>query len=206
MKHRPPVLFVFTLLAIFVGLASPSRAEERVLLTHGFGVMPVAPWIFPHGFWKVEAGGLRGTENPAENHGASVKGFASFRDGTFGYDVRFDGGRVHTLGINQPRAHLFHIDFKPAELLIVKNPIEAGGSDKVEVLARAKLALEQGRWYALRVEIKGETVAVQIGDVKLSAAHANLSREKGSFNLYVNGESVSFRQFRLTTNEVAGKP
>ena len=197
---------IFSALALLVFFCGQSSAEERVLLTHDFSEKPIAPWIYPHGFWKIENGGLRGTENPAENHGGSVKGFAAFRDGAFSYDVRFDGGRVHTLGINQPRAHLFHIDFKPAELLIVKSPIEADGSDKVEVLGRAKLALEPGRWHAVRVEIKGETVAVQIGDVKLSAAHANLSREKGSFNLYVNGESVSFRQFRLTTNEVAGKP
>lgn len=188
-------------LTVFGMMLGESFGAERVLLAHDFSEKPVAPWIYPHGFWKAEGGGLRGTENPAENHGASVKGFASFRDGTFTYDVRFDGGRVHTLGVNQPRAHLFHVNVLPDQLHIIKNAIETDGSDKVEVLAQTKLKLEPGRWYSVRVEIQGETVRAQIGDTKLAATHACFGREKGSFNLYVNGESVSFRHFRLTAPE-----
>jgi hypothetical protein len=186
--------------------AGDPAAPVRELLRHDFTTVPQKPWLQPHGFWEAAEGFMRGKENPAEHHGASVKGFASFHDATFSYEVRFDGGRVHTLGINQPRAHLFHIDFNPGEMLIVKNPLDTDKSVKSEVLARAPLALEPGCWYAIRAEITGDSVRVKIGETQISAAHQNFSREKGSFNLYVNGDSISFRNFLLRTTEPAQKP
>lgn len=178
-------------------LMSAQAAEPAPLLAHAFDAVPTKPWLMPHGFWKAEDGCLRGVENPAEHHGASVKGFASFVDATFEYEVRFDGGRVHTLGINQPREHLFHIDFKPDSLRIVKNDLDKDGPEKPQVLAQTPLKLTTGEWYPVRVKIQGNTVEVSIDGVELKAEHACMGLPKGSFNLYVNGDSVCFRRFSL---------
>jgi len=185
------------LLAATTLLLCAQAADTAVLLEHAFDTVPQKPWLMPHGFWKAEAGCLRGTENPAEHHGASVKGFANFADATFEYEVRFDGGRVHTLGINQPREHLFHIDFKPDRLLIVKNDLDKDGPDKPKVLAQTPLKLEPGQWYPVRVTIRGTTVEANISGIVLKAGHDCIGFQKGSFNLYVNGDSVCFRRFRL---------
>jgi hypothetical protein len=185
----------FLLAALLLSFAR--AAEPVVLLANAFDAVPEKPWLMPHGLWKADGSGLRGTEDPAEHHGASVKGFASFVDATFEYEVRFDGGRVHTLGINQPRAHLFHIDFKPDRLLIVKNDLDKDGPEKPEVIAQAALKLAPGTWYPVRVTIRGNTVEASIAEVSLKAVHTYVGREKGSFNLYVNGDSVCFRKFRL---------
>ena len=178
-------------------LMSALAADPALMLAHAFETVPAKPWLMPHGFWKAEDGCLRGVENPAEHHGASVKGFAGFVDATFEYEVRFDGGRVHTLGINQPREHLFHIDFKPDRLLIVKNDLDKDGPDKPQVLAQTPLKLTPGKWYPVRVTIRGTTVEASISGAALKAEHPNIGREKGSFNLYVNGDSVCFRRFSL---------
>ncbi len=178
-------------------LGSAHAADPVVLLSHPFDTVPEKPWLMPHGFWKAEDGALRGTEDPAEHHGASVKGFASFVDATFEYEVRFDGGRVHTLGLNQPRDHLFHIDFKPDRLLIVKNDLDKDGPEKPEVIAQTTLKLAAGQWYPIRVTTRGNSVEVSIADTSLRAEHPYIGRAKGSFNLYVNGDSVCFRKFHL---------
>jgi hypothetical protein len=190
----------WVLVASFAGsMAGPPQNSRAVQLEHDFSTLPTKPWLFPHGFWRVDDHSLRGTEDPAEHHGASIKGFASFFDGTFRYELRFEGGRVHTLGINQPRAHLFHVDFRPDEIRIVRNDLDKDGPDKPEVLAKAKLKLTAGTWYPVQVAIEGDRVQATIDGCQLSATHPTLRLEKGSFNLYVNGDSVAFRRFQLQT-------
>lgn len=194
-----PAMAWVLIASLAVALAGSPPNSAVVLLEHDFATLPTKPWLFPHGFWRVDDQSLRGIEDPAEHHGASIKGFASFFDGTVRYELRFDGGRVHTLGINQPRAHLFHVDFRPDEIRIVRNDLDKDGPDKPEVLAKAKLKLTAGTWYPVQVAIEGDRVQATIDGCQLSATHPTLRLEKGSFNLYVNGDSVAFRRFQLQT-------
>ncbi len=184
--------------AVSFAAAAEGNSSSRTLLSHDFEAVPAAPWLLPHGWWKAQDGGIVGTENPAEHHGGSIKGFAEFTDADFFYDVRFQEGTRHTLGINSsPPGHLFHIDFTTTMMRAVKNDLDKDGPDKPQILGQAELKLKNDVWYPLTVRIRGDVMTAEIDGVALRAEHLCIARPKGSFNLYVAGGSVGFRRFRL---------
>ncbi len=187
-------------------LLSPRpEPEGRVLLSLPGSEAPQEPWLMPHGSWSTEDGYLQGVENKKEKHDASVKGYAEFTDATFEYQMRFEGGDRHTLGINQSKGHLFHIDFRPDEIEIVKNDLRKDGGKKAQYLAVVPAKVPEGQWVPVKVVISGETVTASVGATEVTATHPDLSRAKGSFNLYVSGDTeegaIGFREFSLIVPE-----
>jgi hypothetical protein len=83
----------------------------------------------------------------------------------------------------------------------VKNDLDNDGPDRTEALARKKASLRAGLWLPVRVEIRGDQATASIANTNLTADHASIEREKRSFNLYVSGDAIDFRSFRLTTQD-----
>tara|TARA_R110002049_G_scaffold27321_2_gene94326 strand:+ start:590767 stop:592728 length:1962 start_codon:yes stop_codon:yes gene_type:complete len=184
-----------------VHLTIPHSANQSIVLSHSLDEVPPSPWRTPYGVWAAEDKYLRGKETPSEHHGASAKGYAEFTDGVFEYQVRFHGGHRHTLGINATKGHLFHIDFKPDEIRIVKNDLDKDGPDRSKVLATSPAETRPGQWVPVRVAIHGDRVSVSIAESTVTARHDYIARRKGSFNLYVGGDAIDFRAFRLISHD-----
>jgi len=214
-RYLTCTLFLFALHAFAAApTTAPAEGSAKALFSDDFSQAQLEKqWTILRGFWKPEDGVLRGTENPKETNAHKAASLAAqdlkpFTDCIFEYDLRFDGARQHRLGLNGTEAHnpLFHIDVLRDRLDIAREPLENEKGQKATKIATTPLSLMPGEWVHVRVEIRGPTVTVQVGETKLAATHDLIGKEKGMFKLFVTGDSISFRSFRLLAiGEIAGK-
>ena len=164
----------------------------KLLFEDDFERSEIMPTCRPGmGFWEIQDGVITGTENPADDHAAtlSLQPFFPYKDIVADFSFKFDGAR--SLGVslddkNYKEAHAGHIcrvGFTLASVSLgdskfgsmkneiyekVKDP-KTTDKEKKELYASIKdkstsfkIALEAGKWYQGRIEIVGDEMLVSI--------------------------------------------
>ncbi len=172
--------------------------EGEPLLKEDFAVVPGKPWVQVRGTWLTKGGSLWGAQSPQDKIGAALRGPGGFTDATLQYDLFFDGAAAHTVRIQLAAAdHVVNVAVNRHQISIVRQRPEGEDGPRTEVIAQADLSLRTGRWYPLRLTMKGDQLTVQTGGVTVSAQHPVLAEEKKAFALMVTGERLGFRKLVL---------
>ena len=182
-----------------VAVLSPLTGET--VLNEPLAKMPSKPWVpAGRGVWNARDGGLWGAQKGPQDQGASLSVPVAITDGAIDYEINFNGADRHSLRIEwgrSARKGSFRIVVSRSAVEITKNPSAGEGKDAAEPIARKALKLEKGRWYPVRVTLKGNEVTVQVNDVTVSGSHEVLGQPKTQLNFLVFGESAGFRNVKV---------
>ena len=184
------------LLVVLVAAAdSPSgpAAAGKLLFEDDFARAEMAPkWKVGKGFFEVQDGVVRATENPDDHHGAYAYANPSFvfKDIVAEYSVKLEGGQLCHLLIDDSKykeAHAGHIlratilpkgrvelaDFKTGSMRNdyvekMKDPQTTEEEKKQlrdsvkDKLAAFKIDADSSQWHGVRVEIVGDEMTMSV--------------------------------------------
>ena len=175
----------------------PEPAGE-VILKEAFATVPSKPWVKVRGNWAAHDGALWGAQDAKDQIGAALRGPGGFMDATLQYEVYFDGASGHTVRIQLGEPdHVVNVGINRHSLAVQRQRTEAEGAPRSEVIAQATISLRTGRWYPLRITLKGSQISAQIAGETATAEHAILADEKKAFALIKKKEKLGFRHLIL---------
>lgn len=194
------------LLALFCGPAL--AAEPKLLLEEPFTEPLPAEWFWQLGTWTANDGILRGFESGPRRHGPAKVRRLQFHDAALEVEFRLErGARMIGIGFNGPkdRGHLVAFVVTPTILRIIGHPKKGETVDFVRQEHAKGLPVDV--WHQIRIEFKGETLAVTFNGETFTATHPSIAEEKHTFSL--GGDSggpegekagaLEFRNLRITT-------
>jgi hypothetical protein len=200
------ICVIACLLAAFVAIAADPTPKAKLymvepgklLIADDFASGPSKEWRAGKGKWEAVDGGVRGTQVAAHMHAATLRRPVSFHDGVIEYHFRFDGGKLHTLSLNDPKGHVCRVKVTPTGFVVQKDAHNKE-TDKVEVLGKCDMTIKPGEWYAVSVEFRGPEMLARVGDKIAYGSSKAIDVDKSNVGLTVAGDGVSFKEFRVWT-------
>lgn len=199
---KSPIHFIALLL-----LASPvvASAQEPMLAVAGKvlfeskldGPLP-EPWKSAKGAWEPVEGVLRGSEKPEDKHGAVTRWTSKLPDCVIEYEVKFEGGKSSSLSINGVKDHMARIILTPQSFTLQRDDSDHAGPDKAVVFARMNAELKPGAWHKVRLEMVGDTMLGKVDDLVAWGSDALFKGERMSPGFTVAGQSVDFRNLKIS--------
>jgi hypothetical protein len=157
-----------------------------------------AGWRAAKGRWESADGALKGTEIPADKHGAVVRKQIPFKDVVIAFDVKVDGARGATFSINDAKEHVARMLFNAAGFTVQKDDHDHDGPDKAVVFGRVNRPLKAGEWHTAVIEIVGDTMLGSLdGKNPKFGSNELIATAKANVGFTVSGESASFRNLRI---------
>ncbi len=164
--------------------------------------------------WNIKAGGLRveaGTLHASQDRQAGRLGLFNcevpMQDAVIQIDFKFDGCRGLNVSVNpspgevDKKGHLYSVMITPAMWNITEHNNKADRASQSVALSSAREVFEQGKWYTLLVENKGDEVIARIeGKQPLRASSKDFRAKKPGIEFRVLGrdnEEVSFDNLRV---------
>lgn len=175
-------------------LAIPGKLIYENALSSGLS----DPWKAAKGAWDGASGSLRGSEKPEDKHGAVARMPNKLGDFVLEYEFKFEGAKSTSLSINAAKGHLARILITPQFVTIQKDDSDHEGPDKAVVFARFPSDLKPGTWHKVRMEMVGDTMLGKVDDLVAWGSHDSFKQERTSPGLTVAGQSVDFRNLKLT--------
>ncbi len=200
---------------IFLALATlvvTARAEEptppatrlaqldKIEFADSFAGNKLAPeWKVAKGKWEVAGGALRGTQIPADNHGAVLRNPLKLQNMVVAFDVKLDGAKMASLSINAPKGHLARIRIAPKLFAVQLDDPDHEGAEKGKVFFTKPVEFAAGTWHTVVLEMVGDSMVGTL-DGKIVGHGSDpslLAKEKFAPGFTVAGESASFRNVRI---------
>lgn len=151
------------------------------------------------GQWQVVDGVLVAKELAADKHAAVLNYQKKNRDSVIRFSFKFDGttSGMH-FSLNHAKGHLFRVIVTPTGLTINLDKDKKDPSSKAVAIATAKGTFEQGKWYTMLVEMRGDEVAVQTDNgLSVSASHTSLDTDKPNYRFVMRGDSLSIDDLQI---------
>ncbi len=169
-------------------LATPAKvAAEDAFSAAAVG----KPWTVAKGDWQIHDGTLVGKEKKEDNHAAVCGLMVPLHDSIIRFSFKFDGTNNLSVSYNQPKGHLFRVNITPSGVAITTDADKNDPNSKAVPIGKAEAKFENGQWYTIQVEIKGQKVAVQTDNgVKIEGSNPALDVDKTGFRFVTRGESV----------------
>lgn len=155
------------------------------------------PWKSAKGAWEKTEGGVRGSEKPEDKHGAVTRLPNKLGDFVIEYECKLEGAKATSLSINAPKGHLARILISPQFVTVQKDDSDHEGPDKAVVFARFATELKPG-WHKVRMEMVGDTMLGKIDDLVAWGSHDSFKQERTAPGFTVAGQSVDFRNIKIT--------
>lgn len=200
-------MFQTTLLLAAVALtcAAPfATADEPLLAIPGkllfeskLDSAPAAPWKAAKGEWLATDGALRGSELPADKHGAVLRATQTLSDCIIQVEVKFDGAKSTTLSLNAVKDHMARIALTPTTVTIQRDDNDHEGPDKAIIFHRVKAEMAPGEWHSVRMELVGDTLLGKVDSIVGYGSSALFTQAKANPGVTVAGQSVQFRNFKI---------
>jgi arylsulfatase A-like enzyme len=163
-------------------MASLTVASEPRLTHEPFDQQLSDEWHWGLGTWTAKGGVLRGYESGPRRHGPVKMRRCALGDGVVACDFRLEG-KATFAGIifngSQERGHIVHVVMATDRVRIIAHPQKG----EKAVLVDRKIDLPVDQWHPVRIEFKGETVAVAVGGMTITATHPCLAEQKLGFGL-----------------------
>jgi hypothetical protein len=191
--------------ALVLGSSALCAAEKpllavtgKVLYENKFDSEQGTQWKSAKGAWEIAGGVLRGSEKPEDNHGAVTRLPDKLSDFVFEYEFKFEGAKATSLSLNAAKGHLARIAITPKSVAIQKDDMDHEGPDKAVVFARFAADFQPGIWHKVRMEMVGDTLLGKVDEYVAWGANAEFKQERTAPGLTVGGQSVEFRNLRIS--------
>jgi hypothetical protein len=157
-------------------------------------------WTRNTGKLTVADGALHVSEVAADKHAAAFRRPLPLQDAAVYVKFRFEGAKMFHLGFDpalgelKKKGHLFSVIVTPTGWNLTEHIDKDKPDSKNQVHAKAAGTFENGRWYELLLEVKGDDVLAQIaGQEPLRAT---------SKDFHVKKPGLVFRAGGKDTDEV----
>lgn len=177
--------------------ATLAPAEGQSILTESLAALPGRPWSVSNGEWTARDGGIWAAPKGKDDKPAQLKAAVALADGSIDFEVNFKGANRVSLRVERPEGS-FRLVISRTLASLAKNPSNGEGKEATVEIAERKLKLEVGTWYPVRLVIRSQEIAVQVNDVTFKGSHAVFAEPKTALSFLVFGESVGFRNVRIT--------
>jgi len=155
-------------------------------------------WRTAKGKWEVVDGAIRGSELPADHHGAVTRHPLAFRNAVIQYSFKLDGAKTTSLSLNDAKGHVCRVVITPEWISVRKDDHDHDGPDKGAILQTRKVTIKPGRWHTLLVEIQGPELLARLDDETVAyGANDRIDVDKANLGLTVAGASTSFKELRI---------
>jgi hypothetical protein len=148
------------------------EAEPPVIVAPDLKSAFAEPWKIPHGEWKPDNGVLRMTEIPARKHVPVLQHWVGLKTAVIELEFRQDVPTTFYIGCDGEK-HVGRVVITPKEIHIAEDSVKPS-----HILARLPLDPVKGVWRHVRVEWKGDRMAVRIDGQELQASHPFLASTK----------------------------
>ena len=149
------------------------------------------PWTVAKGDWQVKDGALVGKEKKEDNHAAVCALGVPNHDSIIRFSFKFDGSNTLSLSYNHAKGHLFRVNVTPTSVSVATDADKKDPAIKAVPIGKAEAKFEQGQWYTLQVEVKGQKVTVQSDNgVKIEGSNPALDVDKTGYRFVTRGESL----------------
>ncbi|MGB7326324.1 MAG: family 16 glycoside hydrolase [Rubripirellula sp.] len=174
------------------GSTSVSETFDSALASPSAGVK---------GEWKVVDSTLVGKELAADKHAAVLNYQMKNRNSVVRFSFKVDGStRGFMFSLNHAKGHLFRVSVAPSLVSINLDKDKSDPKSKATKLATAKAVFEQGKWYTMQVEMKGDRVVAQTDNgVLLDVVHPKLNVDKPNYRFVMKGDSLSIDDLQIWT-------
>ncbi|MCX7012054.1 MAG: hypothetical protein NTW86_05725 [Candidatus Sumerlaeota bacterium] len=180
------------------GLEPTLGAKGRLLLEEEFdGDTLPKGWNLTSGGLRVADGALHASQTGESGRLGLFNCDLPMQDAAIQIDFKFDGARGINVSVNpspgelNKKGHLFSVMIAPAMWNITEHNNKADRNSRSEALASAPEQFEQGHWYTLLVEFKGEEVVAQVqGKKPLRAASQEFRVKKPGIEFRVAGKDA----------------
>ena len=148
-------------------------------------------WNCAKGDWQVRDGALVGKEKKEDNHAAVCALAVPNHDSIIRLSFKFDGTNNLGLSYNHAKGHLFRVNITSTGVAVSLDPDKKDPNSKPQSIGKAEAKFENGQWYTIQVEVKGQKVAVQTDNgVKIEGSSPTLDVDKTGYRFVTRGESV----------------
>lgn len=151
--------------------------------------------------WSIKAGQLRVTDDALHATQTREAGRLCLfncdlpmQDAVVQIDFKFDGARGLNISANpvpgaiNKKGHLFSVMITQAFWNITEHNDKSDRNSQSVALATGRESFEQGKWFTLLLEFKGETVVAQVeGKKPLRASSKDFSAKKPGIEFRVSG-------------------
>jgi hypothetical protein len=183
------------LLSLSAGLSAAGTEPARkgaLLLEDDFSGSAIhGDWKQPKGKWRVGQGVLTGVEVAADKHAAVMRRPVAYHDAVIEFSFRLDGARLLHLSLNSKQGHVCRVTVDSKGFTLRKDKTNARSTDKAEALARAAVVFETGKWYTMRVEVRGAKIRAEAGGQTAEGSHPGIDVDKADIGFPVVGDSAS---------------
>ncbi|TWU51302.1 family 16 glycoside hydrolase [Rubripirellula reticaptiva] len=175
-----------------VGSPSVSETFDSALASPSTGVK---------GEWKVVDSALVGKELSSDKHAAVLNYQMKNRNSVVRFSFKLDDStRGFMFSLNHAKGHLFRVSVTPSEVSINLDKDKKDPKSKAMKLATAKAGFEQGKWYTMQVEMKGDRVVAQTDNgALLDVVHPQLDVDKPNYRFVMKGDSLSIDDLQIWT-------
>ena len=203
MKHLTPSFLAAGMLLAGAATYSASAAEPepilgtkgRILVEELFATDTLPKgWAVKSGQVRVADGVLRATQTRETGRLCLFNYELPMQDAAIQIDFKFDGARGLNVSCNpstgelSKKGHLFSVMITGRMWNITEHNDKADRNSQSVALASTSESFDQGKWFTLLLETKGETVVAQVeGRKPLRAASKDFSVKKPGIEFRVAG-------------------
>lgn len=156
------------------------------------------PWSVAKGEWTTKDGVLTGKEKASDKHAAVLMLAKPNKDSIIQFSFKLDGAKGFDLSFNSSRGHLFRVTAGTDGIALNKDKDKKDKDSKADMLGKAGLKIEPGKWITMLVEVKGDKVSVQTDNgAKIQGGATGLAVEKTGYRFVARGESVSIADLKV---------
>ena len=100
--------------------------------------------------------------------------------------------------LNHAKGHLFRVVVTPTAMTVNLDKDKNDPESKAVVLGTAKGKFEQGKWYTMQVEMRGDKVVAQTDNgLTVEATHSTLDTDKPNYRFVMKGDSLSLDDLQI---------
>ena len=193
---------LFTTIALFgLAVATAAFAEANkpllndsvlpVIAAPSFAEPLVAPFVTAKGQWIPVDGVLSVVDIPAEKHIPVLHHKVGLASAVIELEFRLDGPGSLLVGCDSDK-HIGRVVINAKGLSIAEDSVKPS-----HTIAQTPLAVKQGEWHKLRVEWKGDQMAVRLDGVELRGQHPYLAKVKARSWLAAS-QTVKVRSLKIS--------
>jgi 3-keto-disaccharide hydrolase len=155
-------------------------------------------WKVNKGTWEIADGVVVASEKASDNHAAVLTLAQPNHDSVIRFSFRLDGAKGLHLSFNHAKGHLFRVIVTEKAVTITTDKDKNDPASKAVKLASAPTAFEQGKWYTMLVELKGNSVQVQTdAGLKLKGSDPSLDVDKTGYRFVMRGATLKLDDVKV---------
>ena len=157
-----------------------------------------------HGFWVIEDGKLKGTEDPAENHKAVLSIGPKFQNSAI--ELRFqrsaeDAILEFSYNRGDGTGHMLRVYPLTERLVVAKQKPKRDPNASGALIGKEDADAAPEKWHTLFVEVRGEKVSANLnGKTVIGGSHPGIANPKAPIRLVVGGDHVLFDEIKIWTD------